>query len=89
MKKCRICSSTLVQWHHNLIYGGKQSDDPLSILPLCKEHHDMANDSLFKEELDLIMFERGLDPADYPRSGLAQRRKYLYKKYAHQDSSAR
>lgn len=82
MKQCCMCADTNVEWHHNLIYGGRQSDDPHSILPLCKEHHAMADDMSIKEELDWCMFQlKNLDVTLYPKSDLAKRKKYLIHKY--------
>lgn len=79
MKKCCICGSTGVKidFHHNLIYQGRQQDDPKAILPLCELCHRHANDKDVKERLDKIMFERGLDVTLYPKSGLEQRKRYL------------
>lgn len=78
MKKCCLCGTRAnIQWHHNLIYQGRQQNDPESILPLCEPCHYLANKGLVKEKLDRIMFERGLDITLYPKSGLAQRKKYL------------
>lgn len=82
MKKCCMCGDTDVEWHHNLIIAGRQVDNPLSILPLCKEHHRMADDTLVKEELDHVMLlVRGFDIRHYPKSNLEQRRRYLIRKY--------
>ena len=81
MKKCCLCGATGVKidWHHNLIYQGRQQNDPKAIIPLCEMCHGKANNKEVKEQLDRIMFERGLDVTLYPRSGLAQRKKYLCK----------
>ncbi len=84
MRSCCMCGSKEVQFHHNIEYAGRQSDDPKSIMPLCKPHHDMISDPLIREEVDWLMFiHKKLDPSDYPRSGLAQRKKYLVKKYGY------
>lgn len=84
MKRCCLCGRAGVQFHHNLIVAGRQVDDPAAILPLCPGCHKIADDTLIKEELDLYMFvHKKLDPADYPRSGLVQRKKYLIKKYGY------
>lgn len=81
MKKCCLCGSTGVKidFHHNLIYQGRQQNDHKSILPLCEPCHRNANNKEVKEKLDKIMFDRGLDVTLYPKSGLAQRKKYLCK----------
>lgn len=80
MKNCCLCGiDSGIQFHHNLIYQGQQQNDSKSILPLCENCHRMANNKSIKEKLDRIMFNRGLDVTLYPRSGLAQRKKYLCK----------
>lgn len=84
MKACCLCNSSTrkIEWHHNLIYAGRQVDHSLAILPLCSECHRNANDKLMKEELDWIMLVlRGLDVTYFPKSGLDKRRRYLIKKY--------
>ena len=82
MWNCCLCgiskAERKIDWHHNLIYAGKQSNDPHSILPLCRKCHAKADDTRVKEVLDWIMFfVRGLNPLDYPKSLLFQRFRYL------------
>jgi hypothetical protein len=80
MKKCCLCGiGNNIQFHHNLIYQGRQQNDAKSILPLCETCHRSANKKDVKEKLDKIMFERGLNITLYPKSGLEQRKKYLCK----------
>lgn len=45
-----------VQWHHNLIYGGKRMNDWWSILPVCEKHH--RKESKYKDTLNLVMCDR-------------------------------
>lgn len=87
MKKC--CLSYLgdckgkIEWHHNLIYAGKQSDVPETILGVCKKHHDQANDKIMKERLDYQMLKL-FNPYHFElfaKSSLRLRRYYLVKKY--------
>lgn len=47
-----------IEWHHNLIYGGKQVNEPFCILPLCQKHHKMADKTDFREFLNWIMVSR-------------------------------
>jgi hypothetical protein len=47
-----------IEWHHNLIFAGKQSDDPKTILNICHNIHELARNRDVKERLDLIMLER-------------------------------
>jgi hypothetical protein len=85
-RQCCICRDRNVQLHHNLIYGGKQVDEPETILPLCIKCHDMARNSLFKETLDRIMFSRMKTSQfnKYGKGGLLQRYHYLTTKYNEQ-----
>ena len=50
-----------IEWHHNLIFGGKQVQEKFCILPLKYSLHKKANDSAFKERLDWIMLNRATD----------------------------
>ena len=64
MKTCCLldfeCSGR-IEFHHNLIYGSKQSDIPNTLLPLCKAHHDTANKKDVKAKLNWIMLNRMSD----------------------------
>lgn len=84
MKRCCLCGNPKVQWHHNLIYGSKQSDIPETILALCEKCHDQARNTEVKEKLDLIMLRQmtteqitNISKAD----NYHQRLKYLENKY--------
>ena len=83
-RQCCICGSKLVQMHHNLIFAGRQADDPETILPLCEYDHDQARNSDFKEKLDWIMYNR-MTPEQlvkYNKSGdLMRRFNYLKTKF--------
>lgn len=85
-KSCCLCGSTLeIEWHHNLILAGRQSNEKETILPLCKFHHEAARKTEIKEVLDLIMLLRMEDTqirkiskaVDYFR-----RKEYLKEKYS-------
>ena len=59
-KKC--CITNLpgnIEWHHNLIFGGKQVNEKFCILPLNKEIH--RNIVKYKEQCDWIMLNRATD----------------------------
>lgn len=59
---CCLCGSEQnVQRHHNLIFGGRQCDDWFTILPLCKNCHDIANRRDIRNQLNNIMIRRGGD----------------------------
>lgn len=80
MKKCCLCGSNLVQWHHNLIFGGQQCDEPFAILPLCPFCHEKADRKDVKDRLDFIMLNRMTeDELDrYSKvSNLRARKEYL------------
>lgn len=64
MKTCCLVGQTeqscsgRIEFHHNLIYQGKQSDIPETILPVCNAHHKIADWTEIKEQLDFIMLSR-------------------------------
>lgn len=47
-----------IEFHHNLIFGGRQVQAKFAILPLCHAHHEDANWTEVKEKLDHIMLTR-------------------------------
>ncbi len=47
-----------VEWHHNLIYAGKQVNEKFCILPVCHFHHEREKDKETGEKLDYIMLCR-------------------------------
>lgn len=57
-EKCCVCYVAGVQWHHNLIWQGRQENEPFCILPLCPKCHEQARNKEFKERLDWIMWNR-------------------------------
>lgn len=50
-----------VEWHHNLIFAGKQVNEKFAILPLIEEIHDRVHEKVFKEIVDWIMLNRASD----------------------------
>lgn len=58
-----------IEWHHNLIYAGRQQNRKFCILPLCHGHHMRANNKEVREKLDRIMESRATpeDLAEFPR----------------------
>lgn len=61
MKTCCLLDENCegrIEFHHNLIYGGKQSDIKETILPLCHAHHMKADYKAVKEKLNWIMLNR-------------------------------
>lgn len=47
-----------IEWHHNLIFAGKQVNEEFCILPVCKAHHDIEKHTIIKEKLNWIMLNR-------------------------------
>lgn len=74
-----------IEWHHNLIYAGRQCDMPNTILGVCSEHHEMARNKEIKEQLDQIMLnqmtDRDYDLVSKSRHMLLHKRAFLNKKY--------
>lgn len=60
-KKCVLqdenCSGK-IEFHHNLIYAGRQVNEKFCILPVCKFHHDHEKNSEIKKRLNWIMWNR-------------------------------
>lgn len=63
-KKCCIphfefvCSGR-IEFHHNLIYGGKQVQEKDFILPVCHAHHVQEKKKSIKDRLNWVMLKRG------------------------------
>lgn len=47
-----------IEWHHNLIYAGKQVQAKFAILPLKHSLHARATNKQLKAQLDWIMWNR-------------------------------
>lgn len=90
MKTCCLAGETeynclgRIEFHHNLIVAGRQSDIPETILPVCNAHHAIADWREVKELLNFIMLRRmsaeqikGISKA----VNYAHRLEYLRKKY--------
>jgi hypothetical protein len=54
-----LARNTKVEWHHNLIFAGRQVNEKWCILPLAKEIHD--NIQKYKERCDWIMLNRATE----------------------------
>lgn len=59
-KRCAVSGKpgTMVKidWHHNLIFAGKQVNEKWCIIPLAKEIHDAIVQ--YKDQVDWIMLNR-------------------------------
>lgn len=54
-----LAKNTKVEWHHNLIFAGRQVQEKWCILPLRADiHHDIVK---YKEQCDWIMLNRADD----------------------------
>lgn len=63
-KTCCLSDETCsgrIEWHHNLIYQGRQLNEQWCILPLCHAHHLRADHSDVKQHLNWIMLNRATD----------------------------
>lgn len=85
-KRCcisgRPATSTKIDWHHNLIFAGRQVNEKWCILPLAKEVHD--NIARYKEKCDWIMLNRATDDdlIRYSKAeNLMRKRDILNRKY--------
>ena len=52
-----FCSGR-IEWHHNLIFAGKQVNERFCILPVCHFHHEHEKNHIIGEKLDYIMWSR-------------------------------
>ena len=79
---------TKIDWHHNLIYAGRQVNEKWCILPLARWVHDKANRSDIKQYLDWIMLNRATDEDldRYPKAKLKVRRALLNKCYENKEN---
>ena len=63
-KKCCVADEFClgrIEFHHNLIYAGRQVNEKWCILPVCKYHHDREKDKYIGELLDHVMLNRATD----------------------------
>lgn len=62
-KVCIVTGSTngKIEWHHNLIYAGKQVQERFAILPIMQYIHDKADIEHVKAILDWIMLNRATE----------------------------
>lgn len=77
-----LAKNTKVEWHHNLIFAGRQVQEKWCILPLAEQVHDDI--ARHKERCDWIMLNRA-DDATLRRFSravdLVAKRDRLNKKY--------
>ena len=87
-KRCCVTGSAneKIDFHHNLIFGGRQVNEKWAILPLAKSVHDDI--VKWKEKCDWIMLNRATDEELEPYCkaiDYKQRREFLNKKYGEYD----
>ena len=87
-KKCCLTGRTSekIEFHHNLIFAGRQVQEKFAILPICKSIHQYHNGltSEVKEKLNWIMLNRATDKELEKYSKAIDYKKYkklLDKKY--------
>ena len=83
-KRCCITGRTSekIDFHHKLIFGGRQVNEKFCILPLAKSVHDKIVE--YKEKCDWIMLNRATDEelARYSKAiDYKRMREVLNKKY--------
>jgi len=84
-EKCCITGvrNCKIEWHHNLIFQGRQVQEKECILPVSPEIHDKARAREMRERLDYVMLKRMSKEqiVKYSKAvNLAQRLKYLEEK---------
>lgn len=57
-QQCCFCGSDHPQLHHNLIFGGRQVNEPWTFLPLCKACHEQVNNIDYRRLADWAMLNR-------------------------------
>ena len=50
-----------IEWHHNLIFAGRQVNEKWCILPVVKHIHDREKEPEIKERINWIMLNRATD----------------------------
>lgn len=88
-RRCAVTGRTAekIDWHHNLIFGGRQVNEKWAIIPLSKQVHDAIH--RYKEIVDWIMLNRATDDElkRYSKAvDLISKRARLNKKYGPWDS---
>lgn len=83
-KQCCITgrNDEKIEWHHNLIFGGRQINEKFCILPLAQSIHERI--IAYKEKCDWIMLNRATDEElkKYSKAvDLFDRRERLNKKH--------
>ena len=78
-KTCCLGGSGKIEWHHNLIYAGRQVNEKWCILPLSQEMHRIADRKDIKAKLNRIMLSRATkeDLARYPKVNWLQMKLWL------------
>lgn len=91
-QKCAITqkprSLTKVEWHHNLIFAGRQVNEKFCILPLSEKIHDRAREPKVKEFLNWLMVCRAT-PEELERYGLTEKAEKLKNKFGEYDPTKR
>jgi hypothetical protein len=73
MRRCAITGTTSekIDWHHNLIFAGRQVNERWAIIPLATSVHDrVPRDKELKDRCDHIMLNRATDERLHPTAEL-------------------
>lgn len=87
MHRCAITGVTAgkIDWHHNLIFAGRQVNEDWAIIPLLKGVHDaLPGNQEFRDRCDWIMLNRATDEQLRPYCkaiNYIRRRDILNKRY--------
>lgn len=61
-KKCCLTGNTgHIEWHHNLIFAGRQVNEKFCILPLLHSVHMLADRHDIREMLNWVMLNRATE----------------------------
>jgi hypothetical protein len=86
MSRCCITgrADEKIDWHHNLIFAGRQVNEDWAILPLIRSIHDRAFSPEIKDRCDWVMLNRATDEQLTPYCkaiDLIRRREILNQRY--------
>lgn len=63
-KKCCLLNTVCqgrIEWHHGIIYAGRQLNEKWAIIPLCHHHHEKVMYEEIKDKTYYIMLNRVSD----------------------------
>ena len=61
-QKCCLCNATEhINFHHHVIFGGRQLNEKFAIVPLCKSCHDTEKKRDINDKISWIVLNRASD----------------------------